>query len=260
MKNYYQILGVEKTASQEEIKRAYRKMASLYHPDKEGGSKARFQEVEEAYRTVGDPQKRAMYDNPQPHFNMGGGGFDFESIFDIFGSRFQHPHQQRRAHQRAIMTLWITIQDVARFGPKTISVGTHQGTQAVEIEIPPGINDGDSVQYPGIGPGGMDLVITFRIHPNPRWERQGNNLISNQPVDIWDLILGCEIDIQDILGATLSLSIPPNTQPNTMLKLRGRGLQDRSGQVGDLLVRVQARIPANIPEDLLDMIRSKFQK
>jgi hypothetical protein len=78
---------------------------------------------------------------------------------------FNHPQQQRQQHQRAVMSLWITLQDVARGGPKTISVGTHQGTTTVEIEIPPGIDDGASVQYPRIGPGGMDLVITLSCTP-----------------------------------------------------------------------------------------------
>jgi DnaJ-class molecular chaperone len=252
MTNYYQTLGVDRNATPEEIKRAYRKLASQHHPDK-GGDKHKFQEIEQAYRTLSDPQQRAQHDNPNPFGGMGGQGFNFESIFDIFGTRFQHPQQQRQ-HQRAMMTLWITLPDVARGGPKTISVGTHQGTMTVEIEIPPGIDDGASVQYPGIGPSGMDLVITFRIHPNPRWERQGSNLTTDHPIDIWDLITGTEITVQDVLGNTLSLTVPARTQPGTIFRLRGRGLAQRSGVTGDLLVRVQARIPDNIPQAIIDAI------
>ena len=261
MSDYYNTLGIPKSATPDEIKRAYRKLASQHHPDKDGGDKHKFQEIQRAYDTLSDPNKRAVHDNPQAHNPFGNfgpqTGFDFENIFSVFGARFQQPQQRT---QLARMTLWITLQDVAQGGRKTISVGTHQGTITVEIEIPSGINDGDSVQYAGIGPGGMDLAITFRIHPSPRWERQGNNLISDQLFDIWDLILGCNVDIQDILGAKLSLTVPPTTQPNTMLRLRGRGLKDRSGQMGDLLIRIQARIPLDIPEDLLSTIRDKFQK
>ena len=253
MSNHYQTLGVDRNATPDEIKKAYRKLASQHHPDK-GGDKTKFQEIQSAYDTLSNPQKRSMHDSPQSPFgNMNGQGFNFESIFDIFGTRFQHPQQQRQ-HQRAMMTLWITLPDVARGGPKTISVGTHQGTMTVEIEIPAGIDDGASVQYPGIGPGGMDLVITFRIHPNPRWERQGPNLITDHPIDIWDLITGTEITVQDILGATLSLTIPSRTQPGTTFRLRERGLAQRSGTTGDLLVRVQARIPDNIPQPIIDAI------
>ena len=252
MINHYQTLGVDRGASPDEIKRAYRKLASQHHPDK-GGDKHKFQEIEQAYRTLSDPQQRAQHDNPpNPFGHMGGQGFNFESIFDIFGTRFQHPHQQRM--QQARMSLWITLEDVAQGGRKTIGVGSQQGNVTVEIEIPLGINDGDTVQYPKTGPMGMDLLITFRIHPNPRWERQGLNLITEQAVNIWDLILGSEIMVRDVLGNTLSLSIPPKTQPGTVFRLRNRGLGQKSGVPGDLLVRIQATIPETIPESLLDAI------
>ena len=260
MTNHYQTLGVDRNASADEIKRAYRKMASQHHPDK-GGDKNRFQEIEQAYRTLSDPQQRAMHDNPRQsqHFGFQSNGpFDFQSVFDIFGTRFQQPHQQRT--QQARMSLWITLPDVAQAGPKTISVGSHLGTQTVEIEIPAGIDDGDTVQYPGIGPGGMDLIITFRIHPNPRWERQGLNLITDHVVDVWDLILGCEVEISDILNTALSVGIPAGTQPATLIRLKGRGLRGRSGQTGDWFIRVQTRIPKDIPEDLVSLIRDKYQK
>lgn len=252
MTNHYQTLGVDRGASPDEIKRAYRRLASQHHPDK-GGDKHKFQEIEQAYRTLSDPQQRAQHDNPpNPFGHMGGQGFNFESIFDIFGTRFQHPHQQRM--QQARMSLWITLQDVAEGGRKTISVGSQAGNVTVEIEIPLGINDGDTVQYPKTGPMGMDLLITFRVHPNPRWERQGLNLIAEQAVSVWDLILGSEIMVRDVLGNTLSLSIPPRTQPGTTFRLRERGLRQRSGAAGDLLVRVQATIPEIIPESLVDAI------
>ena len=258
MKSYYDILGVDRQASPDAIKRAYRQKASLYHPDKEGGSKVKFQEVEEAYRTLSDPQKRQQYDNPSPFGNHGfhgfsqhNNGFDIDAIFNMFGARFHGaPHMQRRAQ----MTLWVTLEDIARGGPRTISVGTQHGTQAVEIEIPQGIDDGSNVQYPGIGPGGMDLIISFRIHPNPKWSRQGQHLITEQAVSVWDLILGCELPIKDILGNNLMLTIAPNTQPGSVLRLRGRGLSTRGAEPGDLLVQIQARIPNNIDSELLAQI------
>jgi curved DNA-binding protein len=256
MQNHYQTLGVNKDANADEIKRAYRRLASQHHPDK-GGDVKKFQEIEQAYRTLSDPQARAQYDNPgfqgQRFGHPGAQGFDFQSIFDVFGARFHHPHQQRT--QQARMSLWVTLVDVAQAGKKTISVGTQQGTMTVEIEIPRGIDDGDTVQYPGIGPGGMDLVITFRIHPNPQWARQGLHLTTDYNMSVWDLILGTEIQVRDILGSTLSLTVPPRTQPGTTFRLRNRGLSPRSGPSGDLFVRVQAIIPADIPESVLDAIR-----
>jgi len=258
MQNPYQTLGVNRDATPDEIKRAYRKLASKHHPDRGGDTKI-FQEIQTAYDTLSDPNRRASYDNPGFggqrgfSFNFGGDGpFNFEHIFNAFGTQFHHPHQQRV--QQARMSLWITLEDVARGGRRTISVGTQQGTQAVEIEIPLGIDDGDTVQYPKTGPGGSDLLVTFRIHPNPRFHRQGPNLTTEQNVTVWDLVLGAEISVRDILGNTLSLTVPPRTQPGTMFRLRGRGLGQRAGTPGDLFVRVQARIPDHIPESVIEAI------
>jgi DnaJ-class molecular chaperone len=260
MTNHYQTLGVERGATPDEIKRAYRKLASQHHPDK-GGDKARFQEIQTAYDTLGNAQKRAEYDNPRSQGfgfqQQGQGPFDFQTIFDVFGARFQQPQQRV---QRAQMTLWITLQDVAVAARKTISVGTPQGTQVVEIDIPANINDGDNVQYSGIGPGGMDLVITFRIHPNPKWRRQGPNLTVDQDISVWDLILGGEILIQDILGNQFNLTIPPRTQSNTTFRLKGKGLGQKGNSPGDMFVRVSATIPAHIPESLMAAIAQTRQQ
>jgi len=255
MPNLYDTLGVRSDAPADEIKRAYRKLASQHHPDK-GGEKTKFQEIQQAYDTLGDANKRAAYDQPQPQFHNFGSHaqspFDFQSIFDVFGTRFQQGQQSRP--QLARMTLWVTLQDVAQTTRKTVSLGTPQGTQVIEIDIPAGINDGDTVQYPGIGPGGIDLMITYRIHPNPKWARQGPNLTTDHAVTVWDLIQGAEVVVRDVLGYSLSLTIPPRTQPGTTFRLRGRGLGQRGGTAGDLFVRVQAVIPDHIDPVILDAI------
>jgi len=253
MPNLYDTLGVRSNATADEIKRAYRKLANQHHPDK-GGDTNRFQEIQKAYDTLGDSARRMSYDQPQTQFHNFGshaqGPFDFQSIFDVFGTRFQQA-QQQQPHQHARMSLWVTLQDIAQDSRKTVSVGTSQGTQVIEIDIPAGINDGDTVQYPGIGPGGMTLLITFRIHPDPKWTRQGPNLITDHAVSVWDLIQGGIITVRDILGANLSLTISARSQPGTVFRLRGRGLAQRGQSPGDLLVRVQAIIPDHIPDAVL---------
>jgi DnaJ-class molecular chaperone len=260
MKNPYQTLGVAQDATADQIKQAYRRLASQHHPDRGGDTKT-FQEVQVAYDMLSDPQRRAGIDNPG--FNSGFRAdtpFDFQTIFDIFGTRFQPPGSQQQRRQQARMSLWITLSDVATGGLRAISVGTQQGTHAVEIEIPPGINDGDSVQYPGAGPMvNMDLIITYRIHPDARFNRNGLNLQAEHTVDIWDLIIGGAARIRDILGNELDVTIPPRTQPGTTVRLRGRGLADRKGTQGDLLVRLQARIPEEIDPDLLELIHKTRQ-
>jgi curved DNA-binding protein len=264
MQNPYQTLGVNRDAAADEIKRAYRKLASKHHPDRGGDTKT-FQEIQTAYDTLSDPQRRAAYENPG-FGGLGSGGFradapfDFQTIFDIFGTRFQHPHQQQQQRrQQARMSLWITLRDVATGGKRTISVGTTQGTHAVEIDIPPGINDGDSVQYPGVGPSGIDLIISYRVHPDARFERQGLNLFTDHVVDIWSLIIGGNTTIKDILGNSLDVSIPAHTQPGSMIRLRGRGLAGNNNQHGDMLVRLQAQIPDQIDPELLALIEKTRQ-
>ena len=259
MTDYYSTLGVPRTASADEIKKAYRKLASQHHPDK-GGDTRKFQEIQAAYETLGDETKRAGYNNPQPQSPFGSGGahhnFNFNEIFNMFGATFQQP--QQRGHAR--MTLWIKIQDVASPGTRVVAMGTQTGTHTIEITRPTGIEDGDNVQFSGLGPGGQDLVINFRIHPDRTWQRTGNNIVTEHSVSVWKLIVGGTMTMMDIRGNRIEMSIPPKTQPNSLLRARGRGLPDRSGNIGDMLVRVQAEIPLKISEELLANIQLESAK
>lgn len=259
MTDYYAALGVPKTATADEIKKSFRRLASQHHPDK-GGDTKKFQAIQEAYATLGDEQKRAEYDNPRPQFSGFHGHPGGVNINDIFGQMFgqqgfaQQHQQPRRSHVR--MTLWITLLDVATGGKRTVSLGTQSGVSAVEIEIPLGINDGDNVQYEGIGPGGSDLVVNFRISPDRTWTREGLNLTMEVKLDIWSLILGGDLTIDTLTGKTLTVGVPERTQPGTSLRLKSQGLRDRGGNTGDLFVRVQATIPSNIAPEILDAIRN----
>ena len=258
MTDYYAALGVPKTATADDIKRAFRRLASQHHPDK-GGDTQKFQAIQEAYATLGDEQKRAEYDNPRPQFSgfQGHpGGVNINDIFgQMFGQQFAQQHQHpRRSHVR--MNLWITLLDVATGGKRTVSLGTQAGVSAVEIEIPLGINDGDNVQYEGIGPGGSDLVVNYRISPDRTWTREGLNLTMEVRLNIWSLILGGDLTIDTLTGKTLTVSVPERTQPGTSLRLKAQGLRDRSGNTGDIFVRVQATIPDNIAPEILDAIRN----
>jgi DnaJ-class molecular chaperone len=257
MTDYYAALGVPKTATADDIKRAFRKLASQHHPDK-GGDTQKFQAIQEAYATLGDEQKRAEYDNPRPQFSgfQGHpGGVNINDIFgQMFGQQFGQQHQHpRRSHVR--MTLWISLLDVATGGKRTVSLGTQAGVSAVEIEIPLGINDGDNVQYEGIGPGGSDLVVQFKVSPDRKWQRDGLNLTQEVRIDIWNLILGGDLTIDTLSGKTLSTQVPARTQPGTVLRLKAQGLRDRAGRTGDIMVRVQAQIPENIPSEIINAIQ-----
>ncbi len=266
MKDYYKILGVERGASEDDIKRAYRKLAMKHHPDR-GGDQSKFQEIQEAYGVLGDAQKRQEYDNPHQrvHINVGGhggmpGGFNFDDIFSMFGVNMQ---QQRQQHGARI-SLWITLEDVAHGGPRAISLQVGNRTSTVQIDIPPGIDDGATIRYPGLSPDGTDLIISYRVNPHPVWHREGRDIITQRDVPVWDLILGGDITVTDLKGATLSLTIPPKTQPGAMLRARGRGLPPTTipgragGPPGDLLVKLQARIPADISDGIMEALRREL--
>jgi DnaJ-class molecular chaperone len=258
MTDYYATLGVTRASTADEIKRAYRRLASQHHPDK-GGDTARFQEIEEAYRTLSDPEKRAQYDNPQVHVRHGFGGgmgnmpFNMDAIFEMFGARPpEHGHSQRSMR----IQLWIGLNDVATGGARVIAINGAVGANNVEINIPPGIEDGDSVRYAQTGPGGSDLIVTFRIRPDAQWERQNENLVLTHPVSMWDLILGGDTVVTSITGDQLKVGIPAMTQPGTMLRVRGHGLprKHQTASRGDILIRLQARLPETVPEELREHI------
>lgn len=258
MKDYYATLGVAKIASEDEIKRAYRKLASQHHPDR-GGDTARFQEIQEAYATLSDAQRRAEYDNPVPQFsgiNFSQNNFNFNDIFSMFAQQGfgQHP---RRNHVRA--SILITLEDAVRGGSRTLNLGTQAGNSTVEIQIPPGIDDGDNVQYGGLAPGGMDLVIEFRVKNSSQWQRKGLDLTTEISVPVWDLILGGSFNITDIYGNHLMGTVVAGTQPNTTLRLKNRGIRNQKGDQGDLYVKVQAFIPKHINPELLAAIKTHAQ-
>ncbi len=253
MKDPYSVLGVAAAASEAEIKKAYRKLASQHHPDR-GGNTAVFQEIQTAYDVLSDPKKKNDYDNPRQSsafgFRPGQHGFDLGGIFDNLRA------QQRQAQntQRIRVTLWVNLEDIVGEKTKTINIATNQGNHTIEIAVPGGVEDNMNVQYPGLAPSGRDLFVTFKISPHKGWHREGMNLIMDCMVSIWDLILGSKLEVQTLHKQFITVSLPRHTQPGTMFRVCGKGLPGMHGGVGDLLIRVQAKIPDLISDEILKLI------
>jgi curved DNA-binding protein len=240
----YSVLGVGKNATQDEIIKAYRSLAMKHHPDR-GGNEEQFKTINEAYTILGDRKKRADYDT----------GFSYNSTNwdDIF--RHSRRHQHRYKQQAQIrMTLNIDFETSIRGGAKLISVGLGDGISAMEIHIDPGVVSGDSARY---STKAGDLIVTFKVDPNKTWSRTNNNLTREVELDIWQLITGTVAVVETIWNEKIRLTIPPKTQPDALLRVKGKGAKTQWDGQGDMFVRIKARIPKDISPELLKAIKSE---
>jgi len=266
MADHYQTLGVAKNASPDDIKKAYRKLASQHHPDK-GGDTARFQEIQTAYDTLSDPQKRQQYENPMPQGNPFGGGmpggfnfnFNGTDFNDIFGQVFKQHHQRHPNQQQAYRTsVHITLEQSYSGGAMPLKLQTHNQIHAVNIDIPKSITDGGQVKYDNLIPDGS-LIVEFRVQPHLKFERRGMDLVCNQSVSILDLIVGGSFEFTTISGRTLEVRIPPKTQPYMNLKIAGEGMPITGSTIfGDQIILIKPFVPDMIDDEITQSIlRSK---
>lgn len=276
--DHYTTLGVSKTATPEEIKKAFRKLASQHHPDK-GGDTKKFQEIQAAYDVLSDPAKRQQYDNPAPqhhefHFNGGmPGGFEdvFSQIFgggspfgDIFG-RAHHQQQQPRRNRHLSLQAAISLEDAFTGKDLTVSVTLPSGKEQVcEIKIPKGIRDGTTLRLAGMGDDSVpnaprgDIHLTVTIQPHEKFQRHGDDLLTILEVDAVDAMLGKTYRIDTLGGTTLEVKVNPGTQPGTTLAAHGYGMPNMADNrfVGRLLMQVNIKIPT----DLTDEQKTKLQE
>jgi curved DNA-binding protein len=259
--NHYHTLGIDKSATQEDIKKAYRKLASIHHPDK-GGDTSTFQKIQAAYEILSNPQKRADYDNPQGFssgFSQGfPGGFQFnaqgfEDFFQgFFKNQGQNFNQQR--HQIFKTTLIVTLEQVHFGGGQTIQIQTNTGVKTIDVEIPKGIPEGGQIKLPNIIDNGI-LIVEFRTQKHLHYHRNNNDLVSNFPVSVLDLIVGTTMEFKPISGSIVEVIIPPKTQPNVHLRLAGQGLPIyNTGSFGDQILLIKPYIPVTIDEAIISAI------
>ena len=266
MANAYDTLGVPKGASDEEIKRAYRKLAGQHHPDR-GGDTARFQEIQSAYETLSDPVKRQQHDNPSPfhhthaspngshfEFHFGGGPEDLFAQFFNQGGPGHNPFQrsaQPRRNKDLRVQLSVSLASTVNPQQKTISVQTTKGDRyPVNVDIPRGVNNGTTIKYTQMGDNMFDtltrgdLYVIINVENDNRFEIHGINLVANLEIDSIDAMTGTDKIIQSIDGKEYNVKIPPGCQYGQKFGLQGQGLyQMNSSHRGDLIVNIVIKTP-----------------
>jgi len=273
-RDYYEVLGVPRNASGDEIKKAYRRLARKRHPDLQpAADRAKaseaFKEINEAYEVLGDPDKRAKYDalgegwrsgmdfTPPPGTGSAapdaGAWEDLGGFSDFFASIFGSPTSDGgRRGVRITMPgddleseLPVTLEELLHGGKRRISLNDNR---EIDVQIPLGSRDGTVLRLagrglPGVGGGPPgDLYLRMRMVPHPRYRALGDDLEMDLPLWPWQAVLGAEVRVETPHGP-VSLKVPPGTQNGQQLRLRGRGLPRREGGQGDLYANVRIVVP-----------------
>jgi curved DNA-binding protein len=261
--DHYQTLGVAKNATPDDIKKSYLKLSSKHHPDK-GGDTATFQKIEEAYRILSDPQQRQQYDNPMPQgFNQ---GFNFNGGPDIFqdfmSQMFRQQHQQQRQRQKPVFRTIVSVTLVQSYKgeEQVIRLQTPTHTHAATIQTPKGVHNGDQVKLDNIIQD-ASLIAEFRVMPDLKYDRNGNDLLSNQPISVLDLIAGTSFEFTTISGKTFEVTVKPKTQPFMQLKIAGQGMPIHgTNNFGDQIILLKPFIPDIIDESIMNSILQSKNK
>ena len=294
MKNYYSVLGLNKGASDEDIKKAYRKLAMRYHPDRNAGdSKAeeKFKKVSEAYAVLSDKKKRGQYDQfGSEGFHQkfsqedifrdfdineilrgfgfgGGGGNPFQGQGSPFGGGgFSNPFSQGRPSQRESPIaplkneLSINFEEAALGCQRTLSISRNGVLEEINIIIPSGITHGKVLRLQGKGQMSPtrnrrgDLHLLINVLPHPLFRREGRDVVVEVKIKLTQALLGTSIEVETLNGIK-SVKVPPGTQNNSKLRLKKVGIKFSSGTRGDQLVRIMINIPKDLTEEQIPHIQ-----
>lgn len=281
--DYYKILGLDKNASQDDIRKAYRKLARKYHPDVNPDNKEankKFQEINEANEVLSDPEKRKKYDQYGKDWQnaeqfeqarqqrgqqqyAGGAGEEFYGDFgggdfsDFFESMFGGGGGRRRARETRFRgqdydaQLRLSLRDVYTTHQRTITIDGKN----VRLTIPAGVENGQKIRLKGYGAPGVnggpagDLYITFQVDEDAQFKRMGNDLYATAQIDLYTAVLGGETTI-DTLAGKIKLKVAPGTQHDVKVRIKGKGfpVYKNEGQFGDLYVTYKIAIPTSLSE------------
>ena len=263
-KDFYKVLGVSKTASADEIKKTYRKLARDLHPDQNKGDAAkeeRFKEVSEAYDILSDAKKRAEYDEARSLFERGGiprGGFgggqyqgDFSDLFgggnpqDIFANLFGGRRGPRKGQDLQTEST-ITFRESIYGTTLDLRLSIEGRSQQVTARVPAGVQDGAKIRVKGKGAPGEagpgDLFIYLHVKAHPIFGRKGENLTMTLPITFAEAALGADVKIPTLEGQEVTVRIAPGTPTGRTLRVKGRGIT-KGHHTGDLLVTVEVQVP-----------------
>ena len=282
-KDYYEVLGVPRDASEDDIRRAYRKLARQYHPDinHESDAEERFKEVGEAYEVLNDPQKRERYDrlgDPRSASGagpdmadfedvFGGGGFGsdvrvefgeggfsdfFESLFGQ-GARTADGGPLRGRDREAVLDL--SLEEALEGGRRRLSLDSDE---SFEVNIPAAVREGQRIRIAGKGAPGRgggpagDLYLLVHLRPHRRFHREGDDLQVDLRVTPWEAALGATVPVPTLSG-TAQVKVPQGSSSGRRLRLRGRGLPTRDGGRGNLYATVQVAVPKQLSDEERDL-------
>jgi curved DNA-binding protein len=283
MKSYYNILGVSKGASNNDIKKAFKKKALEFHPDhNENDPKAeeKFKDVNEAYAVLKDKDKRKKYDQFGAEgfkkrytqedifqgfdvneifrgFGFGGGGRPPSGFEDMFGGRSRRP----RKGQDMMSEITVTFEEAARGTEKQFTIDRGGRNEDTSVKVPPGISQGKKLRLAGKGfpgsHGGPPGNLYFKVHvlPHPIFKREGNDIVVDHTVSLTDALLGAIIHVPTLEGEK-QVKIPAGTQPLTKLRLRGLGIHSRSKDRGDQFVKIIVTYPKTLTPEQIKLIES----
>ncbi len=289
-KDYYQTLGVARTATEAEIKKAFRRLAKQYHPDTHPNDKnaeARFKEINEAYEVLSDKEKRSNYDRfgtATP--GMGGAGappgaggytatnIDFDSMNDLFSSIFGNQRGRRGAGAPFSRMDGADLEQEVTIALQEAYTGTTRlvtrGERSVRVTIPAGARTGTRVRLTGEGEPGMgggspgDLYLIIHVEDDPRFTRDGDDLTTDVRVDLFTALLGGEAEVET-MGRPLKIRIAPGTQSGRKLRLAGKGMPvlNKPDTFGDLYARVLITIPDKLTDEqraLVEKLRDSISR
>lgn len=266
--SYYDVLGVDQSATQQEIKSAYRKLAKKYHPDT-GGDSNKFKKVNEAYSVIGDEQKRYDYDNEtvQENFSQRNNSqqwnFTHKDMFEhIFkgASGFHHSYDNPSKNNDIEAKIQVNLESILVDQTRTIHINQGRSKSTVNVNIPAGVNNGARIRYRGYGqniftqqpPG--DLVIKIEIEDHPEFIRKDQHLYTKVGIDVFDALLGCEVTLVNLDGGKLKVKVPSCCSHEQILRVSGKGLPDKTKKNGDLHVVIEINMPKTLSAEQRQII------